>query len=306
MKKKKNKKRYDSEKTQPVNRRHKDRLFRFAFQDKKDLLELYNAVNGTDYPNPEDLIITTLEDAIYLGMKNDLSFIIGASLNLYEHQSTWNKNMPLRGLLYFASLYQEFVELNGYNLYGDNKIPLPFPQYLVFYNGDEEEPDRIELALSDSFQKERQDMAPCLECKVQVLNINQGHNRELMEKCHRLWEYAEFIGQIKANLQKGMSIHNAIHTAMSDCLNQGILANILARCQTEVLTMLLTEYDEKKTRDYLRKEALELGREEGEESAFRRINELNQQLIEAGRYEDLKRTSVDRAYQRKLLQEFNI
>lgn len=64
MTKKKTKRRYDSGKTQPVNRKHKDRLFRFAFQDKKHLLELYNAVNGTDYQNPEDLIITTLEDAV--------------------------------------------------------------------------------------------------------------------------------------------------------------------------------------------------------------------------------------------------
>jgi len=306
MKKKKNKKSYDSRKKLSVNRNHKDRLFRFAFQDKKDLLELYNAVNGTDYQNPDDLFITTLEDAIYLGMKNDLSFIIGDTLNLYEHQSTWNVNMPLRGLFYFAALYQEFVERNGYDLYGSRKIELPIPRYLVFYNGDWEEPDKVELSLSDSFQKMQKESIPCIECKVQVLNINQGHNRELMEKCRRLWEYSEFIGQVKSNLKKGADIQDAIKNAMDDCQRRGILADILSRCRTEVLAMLLTEYDEKKTREYLQKEAHELGMAEGEKSALTRANELNRRLMAEGRLDDLKHASEDMEYQKELFREYGI
>lgn len=290
-------KRHDSRKKQPVNRNHKDRLFRFVFQDKKDLLELYNAVNGTDYQNPDELIITTLEDAIYLGMKNDLSFIIGATLNLYEHQSTWNANMPLRGLLYFANLYQEFVDQNDYDLYGSSRIELPIPQYLVFYNGNREEPDRVELALSDSFQKILRSV-PCIECKAQVLNINRGHNQELMEKCRRLWEYAEFIGEVKVNLETGMNACEAINTAIHDCQCRGILADILSRCKTEVMSMLLTEYDEKKTMDYIRKEGMQEGQ--------KRINALNLRLIEDSRYEDLKRASKDPIYQEQLLKEYQI
>ena len=65
----------------PVNRKYKDRLFRLVFEDKRDLLDLYNAVNGSNYQNPDELMITTLEDAIYLGMKNDLSFTHRNSLN---------------------------------------------------------------------------------------------------------------------------------------------------------------------------------------------------------------------------------
>ncbi|MCI8745248.1 MAG: hypothetical protein HFI25_06185, partial [Lachnospiraceae bacterium] len=91
-----------------VNRKYKDVLFRFIFRDKKDLLSLYNAINGTDYKNPEELEINTLENVIYMKMKNDLSFLVGASMNLYEHQSTWNPNMPLRGLFYFAELYERY------------------------------------------------------------------------------------------------------------------------------------------------------------------------------------------------------
>ena len=93
-----------------INKKYKDRLFRLIFQDKKDLLELYNAINNSDYTNPEDLTITTIEDVVYMGMKNDLSFLIDDVLNLYEHQSSFSPNLPLRGLFYFSSLYREQIE----------------------------------------------------------------------------------------------------------------------------------------------------------------------------------------------------
>lgn len=316
---KKRKKRYNSQNTQPVNRKYKDRLFRFAFQDKKDLLELYNAMNGTDYQNTEELIITTLEDVLFLGMKNDLSFIIGADLNLYEHQSTWSANMPLRGLLYFASLYQEYVEQNGYDLYGSKKIMLPFPNYVVFYNGDQNAPDQVELSLSDAFEKmekgnDHKMMVPSVECRVKVLNINQGHNRELMEKCRRLWEYSEFIEQVKANLRAGLEIRKAVNKAIDECKEKGILADLLSRCRTEVFRMLLTEYDEKKTMDYIRKEAQEIGESIGEKRgekigemrAMERLNKLNALLISKGLYEELKRASEDTEYQKELLKTYGI
>lgn len=308
--KKKNKRRCNSANRQPVNQKHKDRLFRFAFQDKKDLLSLYNAVNGTDYQNPDDLVITTLEDALFLGIKNDLSFIIGATLNLYEHQSTWNANMPLRGLIYFSSLYQEYVEQHGYNLYGSQQIELPFPQYLVFYNGSRKEPDQMELSLSDAFQKTEKELVPGVDCRVKILNINQGHNQEIMAKCQRLWEYAEFIGQVRKNLKTGMDINEAVNTAMDDCQKRGILADLLSRCRTEVLHMLLTEYDEKATMDYIRRESEQIGEERGkklgEERASKRINRLNSLLLAAGRYEDLEKSLEDTDYQKKLFLEYDL
>ena len=116
-----------------VRRKYKDRLFQKVFEDKKDLLELYNAVNETNYTNPDELEITTLEDVIYLSMKNDLSFIIGSTLNLYEHQSTYNPNIPIRSLIYFARLYEAYINKNGYNVYGHKLIKLPTPQFIVFY-----------------------------------------------------------------------------------------------------------------------------------------------------------------------------
>ena len=102
---------------------------------------MYNAVNGTDYTNPDDLEIRTLDDAVYLGYKNDLSFLISDTLNLYEHQSTVNPNMPLRGLLYFTNMLKAYVEEKKCNIYGSKLVQLPVPRYLVFYNGSDSMPD---------------------------------------------------------------------------------------------------------------------------------------------------------------------
>ena len=165
-----------------ANRNYKDRLFRFVFKNKKDLLDLYNAINGTDYDNPEELEVNTLENVLYLSMKNDLSFLIDAELNLYEHQSTYNPNMPMRGLLYFAGVYNRHISSREINIYSSSPKVFPFPQHIVFYNGTQEEPDRKILKLSDLFQRPTGEKEPCLECQTLMLNINYGHNRELMKK----------------------------------------------------------------------------------------------------------------------------
>ena len=279
-----------------VNRKYKDVLFRFIFRDKKDLLSLYNAINGTDYKNPEELEINTLENVIYMKMKNDLSFLVGASMNLYEHQSTWNPNMPLRGLFYFAELYERYINGQGYRLTGSTRIPLPFPNYIVFYNGLEWEAERTELALSEAFEEQREGLRPALECRATILNINSGHNRELMEKCRRLHEYAEFIQRIRDNLQKGMALEKAVEKSIEYCLAHGILADILRKCQMEVQNMLLEEYDEKAEREYLRKESLEEGIKRGIEQGIKQgieqgirqgVIQGRQQGIALGRFEVL-------------------
>ncbi len=73
-----------------VNRQYKSSIFAMLFSDRRELLKLYNAVNGTSYTDPELLTVNTLENAIYMAVKNDVSFLIGTRLYLYEHQSTWN------------------------------------------------------------------------------------------------------------------------------------------------------------------------------------------------------------------------
>ena len=144
------------------NRRYKDVLFRRIFQDKKDLLELYNALNGSTYTDFEALEVVTLEDVIFMKMKNDLSFIIGSSINLYEHQSSWNPNMPLRGLIYFARQFEGLISSRGDDLYGKKAIEIPTPVYIVFYNGRGMDTDNVMIYLSDSFSAGRG--SGCLEC----------------------------------------------------------------------------------------------------------------------------------------------
>ena len=135
-----------------ANRAHKDRLFRLIFREKKDLLSLYNAVNRSHYQNPDELEVRTLKDVLYLSMKNDLAFLIKNELNLYEAQSTFNPNMPLRGLSYFSRLYQGYVEFWKLDVYSSERIILPAPRYIVFYNGRKDLEDQVELRLSDSFE----------------------------------------------------------------------------------------------------------------------------------------------------------
>ena len=153
-----------------VNRQYKDRLFKLVFKKKEDLLQLYNAINGTEYDNPEDIEVNTLDDVVYMGMKNDISFILTDILNLYEHQSTFSPNLPLRGLLYFARLYQKLIG-NEKKIYSGKIVKLPYPQFVVFYNGMLEEPERQVLELQDAFPEWANKENAALNCKAVALSI---------------------------------------------------------------------------------------------------------------------------------------
>ncbi len=266
-----------------LNRRYKDVLFRHLFRDKQDLLDLYNALNGSTYKNPEELEVITMEDVIFMKMKNDLSFIVGSQLNLYEHQSTWNPNMPLRGLLYFAQQFEGLVSARGDDIYGKGRIELPTPMYIVFYNGSDMHRDNLMLYLSDSFSAGRG--RGCLECTCLVLNINRGYNRALMDKCHRLWEYSELSCEVEENIGKGMRREEAVQTAIDTCIERGILKDILLAEKGMVLHMLLTEYDEKKhlknTFEEGRKEGLEEGIGKGIEKGIEKklIDQVNKKIL---------------------------
>ena len=254
------------------NRKYRDVLFRHLFREKKDLLELYNALNGSTYQNPEELEVITMEDVIFMKMKNDLSFMIGNTLNLYEHQSTWNANMPLRGMLYFAQQFEGLLASREDDIYGTKRVELPTPVYIVFYNGAGMQTDNLLLYLSDAFPTGRG--SGCLECTCEVLNINRGYNRALMEKCHRLWEYSEFSSEIEENIKKGMRREEAVHTAIDTCIEKGILRDILVKQKAEVLHMILTEYDEKKHFRTLFREGKEEGIKEGMEKGIEKGIEI--------------------------------
>lgn len=280
------------------------------FQDKKDLLSLYNAVNQSHYENPEELEITTLDNVLYMGMKNDLSFLVDSILNLYEAQSTWNPNMPLRGLAYFSRMYSGYVASRKLDIYSKTRIPLPEPRYLVFYNGTKDEPELLELRLSDSFIKKpaREKKAPCLECIATVININWGHNQELMAQCRRLYEYAFLIDQIRKGLAGGLTLEGAIDQGIGVCLKEGILTEFLTRHQGEVKTMILTEYDEALHLENTYQSGFSDGKaqgiEIGEKAGEIRLNQLYQYLSSHNRMEDLKRALTDEDFRQKLMEEY--
>ena len=254
-----------------LNRKYKDRLFRFIFSDKGNLLQLYNAINDSHYNNPDDLVITTIDDVVYMGMKNDLSFIIDDIMSLYEHQSTYSPNLPLRGLFYFSAMYRNYIEPMKQKLYTDSPLRIPFPVYLVFYNGSMEEPERKEILLSDLFIQNGKGMQPALECTALLLNINVGHNQKLMEKCRILKEYAQFIHTIRSKISVGLPFQEAVETAVEDCISQNILSEILRKNKAEVIDMILTEYDENEFREFLKEDSWKKGHEAGIQTGIREI-----------------------------------
>ena len=231
-----------------VARNHKDRLFRMIFREKKELLSLYNAVNGTFYTNAEDLEIVTLENAIYMNMKNDLAFIMDSYLNLYEHQSTYSPNMPLRDLFYIAKELQGQVDHR--DLYRNTLIKIPTPRFLVFYNGSEEQAEKKYLRLSDAFQKSMDD--PDLELVVTMLNINLGKNRELLNQCQTLKEYAIYVKKVRT-YAKSMKVEEAVDRAVTECINEGILREFLLQNRKEAVEMSIFEYDEEAVFEIVRK-----------------------------------------------------
>lgn len=249
-----------------ANRAHKDRLFRLIFREKKDLLSLYNAVNRSHYQNPDELEVRTLKDVLYLSMKNDLAFLIKNELNLYEAQSTFNPNMPLRGLSYFSRLYQGYVESRKLDVYSSGKIILPAPRYIVFYNGRKDLEDQVELRLSDSFETADGE-EPFLECRALMLNINFGKNEELMQGCRKLYEYSYLVQEIRRGTEDGLALEEAVDRAVDVCLENEILKELLSVHRAEVKHVILTEYNEelhlKNTFEEGREEGLKEGRKEG-------------------------------------------
>lgn len=239
----------------PVYRTYKDRVFRMLFQEKKQLLELYNALNGTEYTDEENLTVNTLENVIYMKMKNDISFVVGCDMCLYEHQSSYCPNMPLRGLLYFADLYKKY--LGDAELSVNRRIMLPTPRYVVFYNGLERQEEEFTQYLSESFT----DIGGCIEVTVRTYNINYGHNRKLLEKCPTLNGYSQFVAMIRKNLET-MSLAKAVDSAVTECISRDILRDFFMNQRNEVVAMSIYEYNE----EY----AMRVTYEDGENAGYER------------------------------------
>ena len=240
-----------------INRAYKDSVFRMIFREKKELLSLYNALYGVSHNDPDGLEVVTLENAVYMGLKNDISCILDFHLALLEHQSTYNPNMPLRSLMYVADLYQKLTaELD---IYSARQIKLPNPGFIVLYNGEKEQPEKKVLCLSDAYSWKGENKA--LELKVLQLNINKGYNENIVSRCPALSGYIQFVSRVR-ELQKKYPIAEAADQAVKECIRDGILEDFFKKNRAEVWKMSIYEYDEEKHHRTLREEGREEGRKE--------------------------------------------
>ncbi len=237
-----------------VNREYKDRVFKFLFgnpENREWTLALYNAINGSNYDNPDDIQFNTIEDAVYLGMKNDASFIILNSLSLWEHQSSYNPNIPMRFFIYAAKLYEKYIATSDYNPYSSKLQKVPCPKCICFYNGTEGLPEKKLLRLSKAFDCEAD-----IEVKVTMLNINYGKNRQLMEACKPLYEYAWLVDAIRRHQDKEKNLEAAIDAALTEMPEDFLIRSFLLSNKAEVKGMFLTEYNQEKVLEQERLEAI--------------------------------------------------
>ena len=267
------------------------------FKEKENLLSLYNAVNGTAYVDTDELEITTLQDAVYMNYKNDVSFVFDFELNLYEHQSTVNPNMPLRDLIYVTTVLQGIIR--DEDLYSSKLIKLPTPRFVVFYNGTEPQPHKQILRLSDAYEKQLD--LPELELSVTVYNINFAENKELLEACKVLKEYAQYVAIVrKFAMEK--PLEKAVEQAVDTCIKNGILEDFLRKNRAEAIEMSIFEYDEEKHLTNEREIWKQAGILEGES----RLTKLLQLMMQGGKKDHIERALADTDYREKLYKEYHL
>ena len=253
------------EKIISADQKYKDTIFRRLFKEKPEALSLYNALNDTKYADPNELEIVTLENAIYMNVKNDLAFLLDSTLNMYEHQSTYAPNMPLRSLIYVASEYQKLID--NRSMHSERPLKLPTPKFVVFYNGMEKRPEKEILKLSDLFQIPSNN--PQLELQVLVLNINNGYNEELKAQCKTLREYMLYIDKVRCfRTEKKLSLEEAVNQAITECLKEGVLTDFLNKNRREIVGISIFEYDEERELELLKKDQFEYGMERGREQGI--------------------------------------
>ena len=247
-----------------ANKEYKSDVFSMLLQDKKRAMEIYNAINGTDYDDPELVEMTTLDDKSFsLTVRNDASFILDANLSLYEHQSTYCPNMPLRDLLYFASIIQKQIKAQKRDIYGGRILKIPVPHFVVFYNGKEDAPDQYDLRLSDAFEKETED--PEIELVCHVYNINSGKNTPLLSKCQTLREYMYVVDMVRKNNEISGNLEDAIEKAINQCMEENVLRDFLAQHREEVMHVMTLDYTFERRLEMQRAEAIEDGERIGKE-----------------------------------------
>ena len=273
-------------------REYKDRLFKAIIgrdteESKRWRLDLYNALNNTSYTDPDALELNTIENVIYITMKNDVSFLIDDQMVLFEQQSTHNPNMPLRGFLYFAQLYNGYLSASRKDLNRCGKIDIPTPRFIVLYNGPTDKPEEFTMRLSDSFM--RPDGSGAYEWTAYVKNINSNHNEPLQKKCKSLYDYSRFVAKVRENTKDGMEAREAVNDAVSMAIRENLLEGFFKRQKAEVTEMILTEFDEEVFKQNVREDGYLDGLADGasqkaveDAENFLRMNVLSFEQVSQG------------------------
>lgn len=240
------------------NSRYRDSVFRSYFNEPVRLLSLCNAVLDTQYTNPDELNINTLEGIFFDKQKNDISCTIDNHfLVLVEHQTTVNENMPFRCLSYVAELLNNLIK-NKNKLYNKGLIKFPKPKFFVLYDGNEYEPLQRKMRLSDAFDGD----STSIELVVTAFNINYDLPQPVLQHCRYLSDYSTLVSKVKEGIRLGLSRRDAIRRAVKFCLDNGIMGNYLVEHSEEVFNMLALEWN----MDDALQARFDEGRDEGIES----------------------------------------
>lgn len=272
-----------AEKKDNVTSKFKDNVFCMLYRDKRNLLELYNALNNSAYTNVDDLQVTTLNGGSYMKYKNDASFLLCMSLYMFEQQSSKNPNMPLRFLHYVSDVFRELF--SNSMLHRRSMIKIPVPHFVTFYNGLEKwVEDEDEIRLSDMYEISADN--PELELKVRVININEDVH--ILNKCKTLRDYMTFVNKVRFKMGvEGDDVRIAVTEAIDECIDEDILVDFFEQHREEVVEVSIYDYDEEEVRrvlaeeyaqEYAQKVAKEVSEKafaEGEQSG-RQLNLINQ------------------------------
>ena len=242
-----------AEKKDNVTSKFKDNVFCMLYRDKRNLLELYNALNNSAYTNVDDLQVTTLNGGSYMKYKNDASFLLCMSLYMFEQQSSKNPNMPLRFLHYVSDVFRELF--SNSILHRRSMIKIPVPHFVTFYNGLEKWiEDEDEIRLSDMYEIPTDN--PELELKVRVININEDVH--ILNKCKTLRDYMTFVNKVRFKMGvEGDDVRIAVTEAMDECIDEDILVDFFEQHREEVVEVSIYDYDEEEVRKVLAKEMAE-------------------------------------------------
>lgn len=222
------------------NREYRSDVFSMLMEDRDNALQLYNAVNRSDYTDSGMVEFYNLDKGISLSVRNDAAFVLDMNLSVYEHQSTVCPNMPIRSLVYFSMMLKQIVK--GRNIYGSTLVKIPTPRFAVFYNGEEDQPEQYDMRLSDAFEKPVE--APEIELVCRVYNINRGKNQELLDRCPWLREYMFFVDQVREfHRDNGYdNLENAIERAIDRCIGENVLRTFLVERRWEVVKAMTLDY----------------------------------------------------------------